>query len=209
MALIQCNYDRDRPGSEQSYRRALFLNPSYATAHQRFAWFLTYGGRLDEAIDQMKRARELDPLSGNINAALGQMFALDRQYDESMRYCTRALELEPDNGLVRQSLACTYELKGMYTEAIDEFHKAQQIDDKDLETTAFLGHACALAGQRAIAENTLHDLKRRAGKESVSHYGMALILAAVDQRNEAFKELESAVANGDFNATLQVRFDPR
>ena len=66
LAFAQLIFDWDWPGSEKEFKRALELNPNYARAHNQYAWLLTYVGRLDEAVDESKRAHELDPLSINI-----------------------------------------------------------------------------------------------------------------------------------------------
>jgi TolB-like protein/Tfp pilus assembly protein PilF len=209
MAFIQSRYENDCVAAEQSYRRALYLNPSYATAHQRYGWLLIRSGRLDEALREMKKAQQLDPLSPTINGALGQVLTYSHQYDESIRYCRRALELDPNNDVLHSSLGRTYELKGMYPVAIAEFEKAKQIDDHQGEVTASLGHAFAQAGQTVMAERMLHSLRHTGKPDNVSHYGLALILSALGKRTLAVKELAMAMTHVDFNTGLEIKYDPR
>ena len=207
MAMVHCDYEKDKVRAEQSYKRALELNPSYATAHQRYAWFLIFGGRLDDALQQMRKAQQLDPLSGIINAALGSILNYSRQYDEAIRYYNRALELEPNSDLAHLGLGDTYVQKGMYTEAIAEFQKARNINDNQGTASASLGHALALAGEAGAAEKTLQDLRGRTKQENISHYGVALTLSALGHRDQALRELDSAIAQRSVEM-VQIRFDP-
>jgi tetratricopeptide (TPR) repeat protein len=77
-------YDWDWLGAEQEFRRAIELNPSYATAHQRYAIYLTAVGRIQQAVEEIKRAQDLDPLSLIINTDLGLILYLGRHYDEAI-----------------------------------------------------------------------------------------------------------------------------
>ena len=96
LALITENYDWDWPLAEKEYRRAIELNPNYATAYQWYAEYLTWLGRFDEAARESERARELDPLSLIIAADNGMIFYYSRQYDPSITKLDAVLEMDPD-----------------------------------------------------------------------------------------------------------------
>jgi tetratricopeptide (TPR) repeat protein len=71
LAAVKADYDWDWPGAEREFRRAIELNPGYATAHQWYAEMLSELGRHEEALAEIKRAQQLDPFSLIINAVRG------------------------------------------------------------------------------------------------------------------------------------------
>jgi len=95
MALIAENYDWDWQTAEKEYRRAIELNPNYATAHHWYAEYLTWNGRFDEALRESERARQLDPLSLIIAADNAMIFYYSRQYDRAEKGFNAVLEMEP------------------------------------------------------------------------------------------------------------------
>ncbi|TET25767.1 MAG: hypothetical protein E3J76_01025, partial [Candidatus Aminicenantes bacterium] len=96
LAMVKENYDWDWKGAEREYRRAIELNPNYATAHQWYAGYLGAMGRHDESIAENKQAQELDPLSPIIGADLGTNFISARQYDQAIEEFQKVLEMDPD-----------------------------------------------------------------------------------------------------------------
>ena len=116
LALITENYDWDWQTAEKEYRRAIDLNPNYATAHHWYAEYLTWNGRFDEAFQESERARQLDPLSLIIAADNAMIFYYSRQYDRAEKGFNAVIEMEPTfprghmvrkrvrrNGTVRES----------------------------------------------------------------------------------------------------------
>jgi tetratricopeptide (TPR) repeat protein len=85
LAFVLDGFDWDLDSGGKEFRRAIELSPSYATAHHWYAWHLSLLGRYDEAILEMRRAEELDPLSLIINADLAELLVLAHSYDESIR----------------------------------------------------------------------------------------------------------------------------
>jgi DNA-binding winged helix-turn-helix (wHTH) protein/tetratricopeptide (TPR) repeat protein len=208
MAMIQANYEHDTAASEQSLKRALALNPSYATAHQRYAWVLLASGRLDEAIQEMRRALDLDPVSLTINAALGSMFNFARRYDEAIEQLQRTVAMDPNFSLARYNLGLAYEHKGMYEEAIAEFQRARALDPDTTDATEGLGYVYAVTGRKAEARKVLAELQETARRKEVSRYNIALIYAALGQNDQAFEWLEKAAADHSLQ-TIYLRFDPQ
>jgi DNA-binding winged helix-turn-helix (wHTH) protein/TolB-like protein/Flp pilus assembly protein TadD len=208
MAMIQANYERDAAASESSLRRAISLNPSYATAHQRYAWVLLGSGRLDEAILEMRRARQLDPVSLTINAALGSMYNFARQYDEAIRQLQRTLAMDPNFSLARYNLGLAYAHKGMYEQSIAEFQRAQQLDPDTTDAVEALGYVYAVTGRKNEARKVLAELQETAKRREVSRYHIALIYAALGKKDQAFEWLERAAADHSLQA-IYLRFDPQ
>ncbi|MCK4991521.1 MAG: tetratricopeptide repeat protein, partial [Bacteroidales bacterium] len=142
LAFTQLAYDWDWSGSEKGFKRALELNPNYARAHTLYAWLLTYVGRLDEAIEESKRAHELDPLSSYIWVELGRRYYFARDYDKAIEEYRKVLELFPSSWYARSELALALSQKGLHNEAIEEYLKA------DFEPTYHwhLGYIYGVAG---------------------------------------------------------------
>src|SRR5262249_51419290 len=121
LAYVKFYGDRDRTGAEQEFRRAIELNPSYATAHHWLAMTLSAMGRHDEAIQAITQAQQLYPRSAIIQAAAGTVFFHAERYEEAIERCHKALEL--DAGLVPayRVLRWTYEAKRRYNEALTAY----------------------------------------------------------------------------------------
>ena len=208
MAMIQQNYERDAVASEKSLKRALALNPSYATAHQRYAWVLLGSGRLDEAISEMRRAQQLDPVSLTINAALGSMYNFARRYDEAVHQLQRTVMMDPNFSLARYNLGLAYAHKGMYEEATAEFQRSKELDPDSTDAMEALGYVYAVTGRKQEARKVLAELQLIAKQREVSRYNIALIYAALGQKEQAFEWLDKAAADRSLES-IYLRFDPQ
>src|SRR5262249_24455262 len=120
--------ESDHQAGIDSLRRAIALNPNLAIAHQRYAWCLSAFGHLEEAVREMKRAQELDPLSPTNNTALGIVLALARQYLEALAYCYKATELAPNEAPMQENLAFAYTLNGMYEQAVKRYQRVGELN---------------------------------------------------------------------------------
>src|SRR5208283_1037509 len=118
-AVIAQTYDWDWPTAEKEYRRAIQLNPNYATGHHWYAECLALQGRFDEAFPQIESARQLDPLSLIIATDYGAILYFSRQYDRAIEQFRGVLEMEP-NFPRAQMLIAAYVQKGMFAEALAE-----------------------------------------------------------------------------------------
>jgi tetratricopeptide (TPR) repeat protein len=123
LGFINIFFRHNWRGAEQELKRAIELNPNYATAHQWYAIYLETQGRLDEAETQMRRALEIDPLSLVINADLGELLYFRRDYDGALEQCLKALDMDPTFAFTHNYLDKIYTQKGMYREAADHFFK--------------------------------------------------------------------------------------
>jgi serine/threonine-protein kinase len=201
-------YDRDWAAAEREYKRAIELNPHYPTAHQWYAVFLMSAARFDEALAQARRAQELDPLSLPINMILGWVLLNARQDDQSVEQLRKTLEMDPNFILAHHRLGLAYEQKGEYDKAIAEFKQVVSLSaGKPLGVTA-MGHAYALAGNRAEAQKLLAEMQEVSKQRYVSSASIALIYAALGDKDQAFAWLEKA--NNERDAILaRLRVDSR
>ncbi len=159
LAFTLDGFDWDWGSAEREFKRALELNPGYATAHHWYAWHLALVGRNAEAIAEMKRAQNLDPLSLIISADLAELLVIAHSYDESIEQSRKTIEMDPNFALAHNQLALAYIQKEMYSEAISELEKAVRLSGGSPICTANLARAYAASGRRNEALKLLSDLK--------------------------------------------------
>jgi serine/threonine-protein kinase len=194
--------------SEQEFRRAIELNPNYATAHH---WFgnslLVTLGRFDEAIKEGRRGIELDPLSLIINADLGSTLMIARRYDEAIAQLRKTLALDGNFAYARWNLGEALYLKGDLAGAIAEYEKAAALDD-DPEILALLGRAYADAGKRDKALELLEKLKTLGRDHYIRNYVFTIIYAGLGDKTTAIDYLEKARDGGETPDTTWLKVDP-
>jgi eukaryotic-like serine/threonine-protein kinase len=186
-------YEYDRVNGEKEYRRAIELNPNYATARQWFALdILASSKRFDEALAELKLAQELDPLSPVIATNYGDTLVYARRYDEAIAQYKRTLALDPNFAFAHYALGWVYGLKGMYSEAIAETRKSVEIN-QDPAAKGFLGLWLAKSGDRKEALKLLDELNRDSAQGYVPGYAFALIYIGLNEKEEALNRLEKVV----------------
>ena len=127
LAFCLDGFDWDLESGGKEFRRAIELNPGYATAHHWYAWHLALLRRYDEAIAEMKKAQNLDPLSSLLDADLAELLALANSYDESIVQSRKAIEMDPNFALAHNQLALAYLQKHMNEDAVAELQKAVRL----------------------------------------------------------------------------------
>lgn len=198
LAWVRWHYDWDWEGAEREFKRALELNPSYATAHHWYSTYLGSMGRHDESMVEAKRALELDPLSLVIIANMGGRFFGMGQYDRAIEEYQKALNLDPNFYLSHFYIVFSYAMKGMYNEAVVEAQKTIDLLGGDnLGLTAVLGYMYAASGRREEAEKILSEVVELSKQRYVPPYGVALIYTGLGQKNQAFQWLEKAYEDRD------------
>jgi len=193
LAEVEFIYDWNWPEAEQEFKRAIQLNPGYASAHALYGEYLAATGRFDQSIVELKQARELDPLSPDILTLQGEPFYFARQYDQAVEQFSQAVALNPDIWLAHLYLGWAYEQQGRMPEAVAEFEKARQLNDLP-EIEAGLGYAYAVTGRRAEARKVLKKLQEQASKRYVSPWNQAIIYSGLGDKEAAFVALDKACA---------------
>ncbi len=198
LASAKLHYDWDFPGAEREFKRALELNPSGADIRHGYAHYLMAMGRMAESAAESKLALDLDPVNDGLTDCLCWHSFAARQYDNSIQMARNLLERVPDDTWEMAILGWDYEQKGMHEQAIAEFKKAVELTNKDSPLfspfyLAGLAHAYALAGRRSEAEQVLQGLLERARQSYVSPFDIALIYAALGEKDTAFAWMAKAV----------------
>lgn len=208
LGTIRIKYDRDPEGADESFRKAIELNPSCAMAYSRYTWYLAAAGRLDESLANMKLAQKLDPLSPDMNACLANVLYFSRAYDEAIEYGHRALDLEPNCPDALIWLGLSLQQKGLLEEALAQFSRARQVTNESMESMEMEAYALAVTGRSREAERMLSVLMREGDPGSVRPYNVGLILAALGRESEACEWLEKPYLNWTERLRM-LRFDPR
>ena len=182
------NWDFDSAGKE--FQRAIELNPGYATAHHWYAWHLALVRRYDEAIVEMRKAENVDPLSLIINADLAELLALAHSYDESIKQSRKTIEMDPNFGLAHNHLGQAYLQKHMNDEAVAELQEAVKLSGGSPTCIANLARAYAASGKRSEAVKLLSDLKKRSNPGHSYASEVAVIYASLGDTDQAISWLE-------------------
>ncbi|MBI4903019.1 MAG: winged helix-turn-helix domain-containing protein [Acidobacteria bacterium] len=200
-------FDRDWPTAEQHCRKALELNPRYPTAYDIYAEYLASQGSLDLAIEAIRRAQELDPLSLFVNRDVGVMLYLARRYSEAIEQLQDTLELDPEFGLAHESLGWALERVGRTDEAVFHFRKAVQLSGGTSEALAEIGFAYGASRQEDQARSILEELSAPARNSYVSPFDMALVHAGLGENDQTLHWLEQAFEHRTWRL-IYLKTDP-
>jgi len=198
----------DWAGAEADFDRGIKLNPNYPIGRLYHAVYLSSLSRQDEAMKEIRRAQELDPLSLPINASVVYVLYLGRQYDEAITAGKKTLEMDAVFALTHQRLGLAYVQKKMYKEAIGEFQQAANNSNRAPLAIISLGHGFAASGNKVEAQRVLAELKDLSRRQYVSPYGVAMIYAALGDNEQAFQLLEKAYAERNTELVF-LKVDPR
>jgi len=199
--------DWDWPGAEREHRRAIELNPGYATAHEWYGVLLSELGRHEEALAEIKRALQIDPLSLIINTSHGRILLFAGQNDLAIEQLHKTLEIDPTFANTHAYLGIAYLRKGAFAEAIAELQRAVTLSPGVTYYKAGLGHAYARAGKSAEARKLLYDLTEQSKHRYVSLFQIAFIYAGLGEKDQAFAFLEKAYEQRDYRL-IYMKGDP-
>ncbi len=190
---VACQFDLNLTQSAKELRRAIELNPNYATAHSWLGRTLLAAGRFDEAISEIRRAIELDPFSVVINSQLAYVYVVARHADEAMDLARKIIAMEPSFYWGHSLLGRALQQNGDLVEAISEMEKARELDE-DPQTRAWLAHAYAAAGRKEDTLKMVHELEDLSHLRPAAIYYLALAHVALGEKEEALQLLEKSFA---------------
>jgi TolB-like protein/DNA-binding winged helix-turn-helix (wHTH) protein/Tfp pilus assembly protein PilF len=216
LGLIALIYDWDWQTAEKEYRRAIQLDPNYATAHHWYAELLAYRGRFDEAFGEIERARRLDPLSLIIATDRGEILYLSRRYDDAIAQVRGVLEMEPNFIQAHYLLAFSLVEKGLFAEALADVETWRGVDDTPW-SLMMRAYILGRSGQRVQARHALEKLEQLRrhrpmdpGPLVLAHVGLGNTEAAFALLEEAHAEHSTALPSLKVNPIYDsIRADPR
>src|SRR3989441_774869 len=192
LAWVQFAYDWDWEGAERSYRRALELNPGYATGHHWYSFVLLVTGQADQALVEAHTALELDPSSLSIRRGLGWLYYYTRRYESAVYHLRRAIAMNPTSEDTYRILGLVLTQQGAYDEAERAFREAITLSPELSYATAGVAHVLALRGRRREAEALLAELEARARNHYVSPVAFCIVHLGLRNVDQAFEWFERA-----------------
>jgi TolB-like protein/DNA-binding winged helix-turn-helix (wHTH) protein len=215
LALIAENYDYDWQTAEKEYRRAIQLDPQYATAHQWYAEYLSFQGHFPEALEESERARQIDPLSLIIATDHAAILYFARQYDRAIEQFREVLAMEPNFGRAHM-VVYAYVEKGMFPEALAATAKWRRSDGSPVwELEAYV---YGRWGKQQQMERALAQWKRGSPDgAALSRFVLLQVYVATGRKEEALAFIEKSYReHSNLVTTLKVepaldplRGDPR
>ena len=184
-------FDWDWNGAEASFRRAITLDPHYASAHQWYAWHKLVTRNIDEMIDLMRLALQLDPLSLIINAHMGYAFFWAGRLEEALEQLNKTLALDPTFALTYWPLGAVYIYMGRSEEAIASFQRLVDLTQGAIGL-GYLGITAGIGGRPDIAREALTRLEHASATRYVSPLDLAICHAGLGELDAAFLRLEQA-----------------
>lgn len=192
VAFVTMFHDRDFAGARQFFEKALELRPGYAISHYWYGLDLAVLGRFFEAIEQVRRARELEPGSPLVNTYVAGAYYFGRQLEQAKDRCRQTLDLDPGFFLTHLMLGWVLRQLGRFDEALESLERARELSPESADVRAHQGHTLALAGKRGKARNALSELKKLGDERFVSAGHRALVHIGLGEVEPALEALEEA-----------------
>ena len=190
LAMVHVAYDWDWAGAEQEFKRAIQLNPNYATAHQWYGIFLASMGRFPEAEAEVRRAMQLDPLSPIVNMALAEVYTWERRYDDAVVEYKRIIALDPSFLGSYGNLSYVYEQKHMFSEAVSTAAQHWVLAGEP-DFARALQRTYAKSGYMAVLRQELKkEFQENARGKYTNTLGVASVYVALGDKDRAFTWIE-------------------
>ena len=207
LGFVNYRYRLQWDEAEQHFKKAIALNPNYATAHQWYASYLAAAGRLNEAVVESKTAHELEPFSLTIYSDYVRSLYYAGRLDEARKESLKLREMDQNFVRAHYELGLILEEEGKLEEAIAEFKTALKSSPDNTTALTALGHAQALAGKRSEAGRIIKRLQQLSKQQYVSPFHIAVIHAGLDDRKLALDWLEKS-RHERFNWLPFIKVDP-
>jgi TolB-like protein/DNA-binding winged helix-turn-helix (wHTH) protein/Flp pilus assembly protein TadD len=198
----------DWPAAEVAFRRAIVLNESYAQAHLMLGHVLSQMGRHNDAVAELRRVRELDPLNAMSHAISALVAFQARNYSAALEHAERATVVGPEFWIGHAQRAQAYEQLGRRDAALDAIVRAGALSGGSHMAIAVRGHVLATMGREREAREVLRALEQGSREGYVPSTGPALVYAGLGERARMFEWLEKAYAVQDVNLVF-LSVDPR
>jgi len=206
LGFVMLLYDWNPAEAEKEFRRAITLDPNYATAHHWYSYDLAAMKRDDQAVAEIRQALELDPVSPIINTDVAQILFFARRDDEAIAQCQRTVGLAPEFSQVYWYLGLLYEQKGLFDLAFDAFLKSP-FGPSDSEQAAAIRGAYRMSGMKGYWRERLAILQRQSKEHYVSPFTLAVSYARLGEPDKALENLEQAF-DQQYPSMVFVQIEP-
>jgi len=208
LATVKRLFEWDWHGAEAEYLTALVLSSNSAATHQAFGAYLAATGKLDEAIRELRRSEEIDPLSSMVNVGVAWGLYVARDFKAASEQSWKVLAMEPKFGAAQYTLGLAYAQMGLTEDAIVELGNARTCSGDQPAVLGALAYVQACAGDSGAAVRLLDELESQSQRRYVSPYWLALVYAGLGKQGQALDCLERGLADRDVWLTW-LAVDPR
>jgi DNA-binding winged helix-turn-helix (wHTH) protein/TolB-like protein/tetratricopeptide (TPR) repeat protein len=208
LAMVKCSYDWDVAGAEKEYRRAIALDPNYATAHHWYSLLLEGLGREAEARNEAQKALELDPLSLIINSNLANLDCKQKRFEDAQKIIKKVLEIDPHSYIAYGISMSLHLEQGNCPAALADFAKVQEIAPGAADSMGEIGEVYARCGEKEKALAVARKLEALSKKQYVSPTPIALVYAWLGDKDRTLVWLERGLAVRDDGVVLHARISP-
>ena len=203
------SYEWDWQRAESDFRRAIELNPKYATAHVFYAVCLNAMGRRDEANEQFRLGQQLEPLSLAINTWLGMSYYYRREFDPAIEQLHKTMDIDASFANAHLMLGWVYAAKKMFPEALDAFRTGRKMTRDNPVMISAVIYALGRGGERSEATALLDTLITMSNDRFISPYNLAIAYAGIGDKEQFYQWIERAVEEHSFMVSVGVlRSDP-
>jgi len=216
MGMANAVYDHDYAGAEREFKRGAELNPGSPFVHEWYAYYLTGMGRNDEALAELKRAQDLDPLSDTVDLIYGLNFVFSDQFDRAIDRSRKMIQANPNFWFGHFFLGWALARDGKYDEAISALHEAIRLGASPY-AQGYLGYAYALSGQTAKAREVVRQMEQSSQRVYVPVYQIAIVYVGLGDKDKVFELLQKSFQDREEIMTFlkvdstwgSLRADPR
>ena len=191
-------YERDFPGADREFKKAIDLNPGNGNAHHWYAWLLMNSGRNEEAIKAMLLARDLDPLAPRINADVGWIIYYARDYPRAVEELKKSIEMFPEHAGNYFRIARVYLQMAKYKDAIESIIRFAEQPN----FTPTLAYAYAISGKKEKAQEILGDILKNLEHQYFSLVQIAEVYVALGDKKQAFFWLDKTLSESESTISM-------
>ena len=202
-------YDWDWSTAESEFKRAIELNPNSSEAYTYYGWFLAVMRRDEQAVEEVRRSQQADPLAVFPVASIGAVYLFTQQPDKAIEVLRHGIEMDPNYWFSYSFLGQAYVLKGEVPQAIAQYQRALELEKENAEIWSGLGHAYAVSGNKAEAQKVLDHLKDLSAHSWVAPYNVAVIYVGLGDKERAFALLERAYQQRSYYMATFLTTDAR
>ena len=208
LAAILRDYEWDWAGAEREHRRAIELDPKYPTGHQWYAEHLVFTGRHQEALAEILKAQELDPLSLIINSVVAWVYINDRQYDKAIEQLRKVFEMDSTFARAQSLFVSAYVLRGMNDQELAKVNRIQAKQGASRADIEAFNRAYKSGREKGLARLRLTQLD--IASKNRSEYYLASYYAILGEKENALRALDKSLEERDYDLTslkVDTRFD--